>query len=277
MFGFLVSKCASNLNRGDNLSIRVRRRLLVCEKLPQRPRSSELGWQRSAARARGPPLRRLAATAGTPSHCKRVAVLVSGTGRSLENLLQQVKSGALERTQIVVVVASRTDCLAVERAAQWQVPTAVVVARAYADSDAFSDAISVVLDSYQVDLVVMAGFMHFYRIPTRYLNRVLNIHPALVPAFCGRGFYGDRVHQAVLDFGAKITGVTVHFADNEYDHGPIVLQRAVPVLDDDTVATLGARVFAEECRLLPEAIDLFCRDALVLDGRRVRIRHRQPV
>jgi formyltetrahydrofolate-dependent phosphoribosylglycinamide formyltransferase len=167
--------------------------------------------------------------------------------------------------------------LALERAALWQLPTAVVAARAYANSDQFSDAISVVLDSYQVDLVVMAGFMHFYRIPNRYLNRVLNIHPALVPAFCGQGFYGARVHQAVLDFGAKITGVTVHFADNEYDHGPIVLQRAVPVLEEDTADTLAARVFAEECRLLPEAIELFCRDALVVDGRRVRILHRQLV
>jgi len=179
--------------------------------------------------------------------------------------------------QIVVVVASRADCFALERAAQRHVPAEVVAARAFSDTDRFSEAITEVLVAYRVDLVVMAGFMHFYRIPPRYANRVLNIHPALLPAFCGRGFYGNRVHQAVLDFGAKVTGVTVHFADNEYDHGPIVLQSAVPVLDEDTVETLAARVFAEECRLLPEAVELFCQDALILDGRRVRIRQRQNV
>jgi phosphoribosylglycinamide formyltransferase-1 len=227
--------------------------------------------------------RRLYASAVRPSDAaaagrvKRVGVLVSGTGRSLENLLQRIHTGTLLGAQIAVVVASRADCFALERAAQRHVPAEVVAARAFSDTDRFSEAITEVLVAYRVDLVVMAGFMHFYRIPPRYANRVLNIHPALLPAFCGRGFYGNRVHQAVLDFGAKVTGVTVHFADNEYDHGPIVLQSAVPVLDEDTVETLAARVFAEECRLLPEAVELFCQDALILDGRRVRIRQRQNV
>ncbi|MBC7351484.1 MAG: phosphoribosylglycinamide formyltransferase, partial [Thermogutta sp.] len=102
-------------------------------------------------------------------------------------------------------------------------------------------------------------------------NRVVNIHPALIPAFCGQGFYGLRVHQAVLDYGAKITGCTVHFADNLYDHGPIILQRVVPVLDDDTPETLAARVFAEECKAYPEAITLIAEGRVQVEGRKVRI------
>jgi folate-dependent phosphoribosylglycinamide formyltransferase PurN len=123
----------------------------------------------------------------------------------------------------------------------------------------------------QADLVCMAGFLQLITIPEDFLGRVMNIHPALIPAFCGQGYYGHHVHEAVLAYGAKITGCTVHFADNEYDHGPIILQRAVPVLDDDTPDTLAGRVFEQECEAYPEAICLFAEGRLKIGDRRVRI------
>ena len=117
----------------------------------------------------------------------------------------------------------------------------------------------------------MAGFLQLVLIPEDFRNRVFNIHPALIPAFCGKGYYGHRVHEAVLASGAKVSGCTVHFADNEYDHGPIIVQRTVPVLDDDTAETLAQRVFVEECEAYPEAIRLFAEGRLRIEGKRVRI------
>ena len=118
----------------------------------------------------------------------------------------------------------------------------------------------------------MGGFLKRITIPEDFAHRVVNIHPALIPAFCGDGFYGHRVHEAVLEYGAKLSGCTVHFADNQYDHGPVILQRAVPVLDDDTPDTLAARVFAAECAAYPEAIGLIAAGRVAVEGRRVRIR-----
>jgi phosphoribosylglycinamide formyltransferase-1 len=120
-------------------------------------------------------------------------------------------------------------------------------------------------------LVCLAGFLQLISIPEDFQGRVMNIHPALIPAFCGKGFYGHHVHEAVLAYGVKITGCTVHFCDNQYDHGPIILQRAVPVLDDDTPDSLAARVFQQECEAYPEAIRLFAEGRLRIEGRRVRI------
>jgi folate-dependent phosphoribosylglycinamide formyltransferase PurN len=117
----------------------------------------------------------------------------------------------------------------------------------------------------------MAGFLQIITVPDDFANRVMNIHPALIPAFCGKGYYGHHVHEAALEYGAKISGCTVHFADNHYDHGPIILQRAVPVRDDDTPDSLAARIFEQECAAYPEAIRLFGEGRLRVDGRRVRI------
>ena len=122
-----------------------------------------------------------------------------------------------------------------------------------------------------VDLVVMGGFLKRLTIPDDFANRVINIHPALIPAFCGKGFYGHHVHEAVLEYGAKLSGCTVHFADNQYDHGPVILQKAVPVLDDDTPDTLAARVFEAECEAYPEALQLIAAGRVQVEGRRVRI------
>ena len=143
--------------------------------------------------------------------------------------------------------------------------------RDYDDLDAFNAAVNAVLLPYGVDLVVLAGFLSLYQPPPELAERVMNIHPALLPSFGGQGFYGDRVHRAVLASGVKVSGCTVHFADADYDRGPIILQTAVPVLEDDTVPSLAARVFAAECEAYPRAIQLYADGRLRREGRRVRV------
>ena len=138
--------------------------------------------------------------------------------------------------------------------------------------EAYSEAVFGACRAANADWVIMGGYLTHVLIPADFDNRVLNIHPALIPAFCGKGFYGHRVHEAVLEYGAKISGCTVHFVDNEYDHGPIILQRVVPVLDDDTPETLARRVFAAECEAYPEAIRLISGGRIKLAGRRVGMR-----
>ena len=200
----------------------------------------------------------------------RIAVLLSGTGRSLENLQQEITAGRLH-ADIAVVVSSKPEAYGLERAKAHGLDAVAVPRREHADLEAFNAAINAVLVPYDVDLVVLAGFLSLYQPLPAMAGRVMNIHPALLPAFGGKGFYGDRVHKAVLDSGVKVSGCTVHFADSQYDHGPIILQTAVPVLDDDTVPSLAARVFAAECEAYPRAIKLFGDDRLRLEGRRVRI------
>jgi len=200
----------------------------------------------------------------------RIAVLLSGTGRSLDNLQQEIAAGRLH-ADIAMVVSSKPEAYGLERAKAHGLDAVAVPRREHADLEAFNAAINAVLVPYDVDLVVLAGFLSLYQPLPALAGRVMNIHPALLPAFGGKGFYGDRVHQAVLDSGVKVSGCTVHFADSRYDHGPIILQTAVPVLDDDTVPSLAARVFAAECEAYPRAIQLFGDDRLRLEGRRVRI------
>lgn len=204
-----------------------------------------------------------------------LGVLLSGSGRTLENLQQAILAGTL-RARIAVVVSSRRDAYGLVRAEQHGLEAVAVPRRDYPDVAAFNQALNAVLTRYELDLIALAGFLSLYQPPTALAARVLNIHPALLPAFGGPGMYGARVHQAVLASGAKLTGCTVHFADAQYDHGPIILQEAVPVLDDDTVDTLAARVFAAECRLYPQAIQLFADDRLQVVGQRVRIRPAEP-
>jgi phosphoribosylglycinamide formyltransferase-1 len=122
------------------------------------------------------------------------------------------------------------------------------------------------------DLVILGGFLSLLQIPADYRGRVINVHPSLIPAFCGKGFYGSKVHEAVLEAGVKLTGCTVHFVDNDYDNGPIIVQRAVPVQHGDTADTLAARVYKEECRALPEAISLYAEGRLLIEGRRVQVK-----
>jgi len=198
------------------------------------------------------------------------AVLISGTGRSLLNLIERTRGGRLP-AEIRLVVSSRPDAPGLNYAREAGIPTEVVEASRAGTANEFSASIFSAVRAAGARLAVLAGFIKYLPIPGDFENRAINIHPALIPAFCGKGYYGKRVHEAVLRYGVKVSGCTVHFVDNEYDHGPIILQRPVPVLDDDTPDTLAARVFAEELEALPEAIALFADGRLKVDGRRVRI------
>jgi formyltetrahydrofolate-dependent phosphoribosylglycinamide formyltransferase len=184
---------------------------------------------------------------------RRIAVLVSGGGRSLENLCERIAAGELE-VEIALVLSDRPGVLALERAARHGLASAVVPRRACTSPADFSARVFAEVERSGAELVVLAGFLSLLPIPAAWKGRVLNIHPALLPAFGGKGFYGDRVHAAVLAAGVPVTGCTVHYVDDQYDHGPILLQRSVDVHAEDTVETLAARVFAEEKRALPEAI-----------------------
>ncbi|MFN3485699.1 MAG: phosphoribosylglycinamide formyltransferase [Planctomycetota bacterium] len=183
----------------------------------------------------------------------RLGVLISGGGRTLQNLIDRIRDGSL-CARIEVVVSSAPDAPGLERARRHGLPAEVVSRRDYPDPRRFSRAVTEVLERYPIDLVILAGFVHLYLFPPKWAGRVLNIHPALLPRFGGKGFYGRRVHEAVLRSGARESGCTVHFADEQYDHGPIILQKTVPVLPGDTPDTLAERVFQAECEAYPEAI-----------------------
>jgi phosphoribosylglycinamide formyltransferase-1 len=201
----------------------------------------------------------------------RLAVLISAGGTTLQNLIDRIAQGRLA-AQIGVVVSSNADAYGIERARRAGLPVGVVPYRDYPDAEQFSHRVFEQCRAAGVDLVCMAGFLRPLRIAPDFAGRVMNIHPALIPAFCGRGYYGLHVHRAVLQAGVKITGCTVHFADDEYDHGPIILQRAVAVEDDDTPESLAQRVFAVECEAYPTAIEWFAQGRLEVSGRRVRVR-----
>lgn len=198
----------------------------------------------------------------------RLAVCVSGGGTTLQNLIDQVATGSLA-AQIVLVIASRTGIGAIPRADRAGLPVVVVPRKARSLGD-FSREVFDAVRAAQADLVVLAGFLSLLEIPSPYQGKIINIHPSLLPAFGGKGFFGERVHQAVIDSGVKVSGCTVHFVDETYDTGPIILQRVVPVLDTDSAATLAARVGSAERQALPEAIQLYADGRLHLDGRRVR-------
>ena len=200
----------------------------------------------------------------------RIGVLLSGTGTSLENLCERIDAGEL-RARVVVVVSSRDEAPGLERARRRGIPAFAVPRRQYPEVKHFNDALHRTLEPFDPDLVLLLGFLSPFELRGRFEGRAINVHPALVPAFSGTGFYGARVHEAVLEAGVRVTGVTVHFVDEQYDHGPIIVQEAVPVLDDDTAETLAARVQAVERRLVPEAVRLYAAGRLRIEGRRVRI------
>lgn len=201
----------------------------------------------------------------------RLGVLLSGGGRTLLNILDEIAAGRLD-AEVAVVIASR-PCKGAERAEAANLNVHVVPFKEHPEPAAYSAAISELLDAAAVDLVCMAGFLSMWHVPPRYQGRVMNIHPALLPLFGGKGLYGDRVHQAVLASGAKVSGCTVHFVNNEYDAGPIILQRTVQVRDTDTPHDLAERVFEQECIAYPEAIRLFAAGRLSIDGPIVRVAH----
>jgi formyltetrahydrofolate-dependent phosphoribosylglycinamide formyltransferase len=199
----------------------------------------------------------------------RLGVLLSGGGRTFQNILDRAAAGRLD-VDPAVVVASR-ECRGLELARQAGVPAHLVVKKDFADVESYSRPITAILDGAGVDLVLMAGFLSFWRIPDHYAGRVVNIHPSLLPSFGGHGMFGHHVHEAVLAAGVKVSGCTVHFVTNEYDVGPIILQRPVPVLEGDTPDLLAARVFEQECEAMPEALQLLADGRVHVEGGVTRI------
>ena len=185
----------------------------------------------------------------------RIAVLLSGEGTSLENLFEHVERGELD-ARVTVVIASRAGAGGLERARRRGVPAFVVARKQYSDVGEFNDRIHEILARHELDVVALLGFLSRFEPRERYRRCTLNVHPALIPRHCGPGWYGHRVHEAVLAAGEQESGATVHFVDDQYDHGPILLQDRVPVLPDDTPDTLAARVQTLERRLVPEALRL---------------------
>ena len=182
-----------------------------------------------------------------------IAVLISGGGTTLKNLIERKKLAELP-VEFRLVVSSNPTAKGLALAQAESIPTAVIRRRDFCDGKSHSLAMFDAIRSSGARWVIMGGYLEHLLIPEDFENRVLNIHPSLIPAFCGKGMYGLRVHQAAIDFGVKISGCTVHFVDNQYDHGPILLQRACEVLEGDTAETLQKRVFELECEALPEAI-----------------------
>lgn len=200
----------------------------------------------------------------------RLAVFLSGSGTTLQNLLSRATRGDLP-AEVVCVASSKPGVKGLKIAEDVGIPTLVVDRQKCASLEEFCDRLFGFARKHEPDLVCLAGFLQLIHLPSDFQGKVMNIHPALIPAFCGKGYYGHHVHEAVIAAGVKLTGCTVHFADNEYDHGPIILQRAVPVLDADTPDSVAARVFEQECEAYPEAIRLFAEGRLKVEGRRVRV------
>jgi phosphoribosylglycinamide formyltransferase 1 len=205
----------------------------------------------------------------------RLAVLISGSGRTLKNFIELAAEGELP-VDIRLVISSASKAGGLKFAEEAGIPTLVVRRGDFQqgpDGDrAYGDAIFAACREAEVGYVAMAGFLKLAPVPEDFAGRVVNIHPALIPAFCGHGMYGHHVHQAVIDSGAKVTGCTVHFVDNEYDCGPIIWQQPVPVFDDDTADTLATRVFEAEKEAYPHVLRLLAAGRIQLDGRRVTIR-----
>jgi phosphoribosylglycinamide formyltransferase-1 len=199
-----------------------------------------------------------------------LAVLVSGGGTTLQNLIDLIAAGRLA-AKISLVIASKPGIKGIERAESAGIPTFLAPRSSFESLEAFSDYIFSLCSKSNVDLICLAGWLQLLRLPDEWLGKVMNIHPALLPGFGGKGMFGHRVHEAVIAAGSKVSGCTVHFVDNEYDAGPIILQRVCPVLPDDTADTLAARVFEEEKIAYPQAIEMFRNNRLKIDGRRVVI------
>ncbi|MBQ7968845.1 MAG: phosphoribosylglycinamide formyltransferase [Clostridia bacterium] len=203
---------------------------------------------------------------------KNIAVLVSGGGTNLQAIIDAHKSGKITNGNIALVLSSNPNAYALERASNNGIESCVITK---GDSrEAFSDAILAKLEEYDIDIIVLAGFMHILsgKIIEKYTNKILNVHPALIPSFCGEGFYGLRVHKAALEKGVKVTGATVHFVNEIADGGPIILQKAVYIEEDDTPETLQKRVMENaEWEILPRALDLLCNEKIVVENNIVKI------
>jgi len=204
----------------------------------------------------------------------RIAVFVSGGGTNLQALIDAQNNHQLGNGKITLVVSSKSDVYALERAKNNAIPTVVLPRKEYDSIAAYSRALVEAVRAADIDLIVLAGFMTIFdeQVYESFPNRILNVHPALIPSFCGKGYYGLRVHEAALEKGVKVSGATVHIVTPECDAGPIVLQKAVEVLDNDTPESLQKRIMEQaEWKILPEAVRLFCENRITVENNKVRI------
>lgn len=204
-----------------------------------------------------------------------IGVMVSGGGTNLQAILDRIDDGYLKNCRVVTVVGSRDGIFALERAKNKGIPTAVISRKSFQNAEDYDKVLIAHMKKYNVQLVVLAGFLSLLGdgFVKTYENAIINIHPSLIPAFCGKGYYGIIPHQKALEYGVKIVGATVHFVESEYDSGPIIIQKAVEVLPEDTPETLQQRVMEQvEWIILPEAIRLFSERKLLVKGRKVIIK-----
>ncbi|MDF1495789.1 phosphoribosylglycinamide formyltransferase [Caproiciproducens sp. CPB-2] len=202
-----------------------------------------------------------------------IAVLVSGGGTNLQALIDARNRSELSGGKLALVISGRADAFALQRAEKAGIPTEILLRKSFAAQEDYDRSLLEILSRYEIDLVVLAGFMTIIseKVVRHYENRIINVHPALIPSFCGEGFYGLKVHEAALAKGVRVTGATVHFVNEVCDGGPIILQKAVEVLPGDTPEILQRRVMEQaEWKLLPKAVSLFCEGRIeVADGRTV--------
>ena len=205
----------------------------------------------------------------------KIAVLVSGGGTNLQALIDAQNSGIIQNGEIVLVISNKEGAYALERAKKASIETKTVLRAELGSSDAFEEKIISLIDERNIDIIVLAGFMSILseNFTKHYSERIINVHPSLIPSFCGEGYYGLRVHEAALRYGVKLSGATVHFVSEECDGGPIIAQKSVAVHEDDTPETLQKRIMEEaEWKLLPQAVALFCQGRITVEGRKVIIK-----
>ena len=201
-----------------------------------------------------------------------IAVFVSGGGTNLQGIIDNINTGFIKNARIALVISNKKDAYALERASSNNIPTETISKKDFESLDIYCDTLLKTLAKYKVDLIVLAGYLVIMpeTIIKEYRNRIINVHPSLIPSFCGKGYYGLKVHEAVLERGSKITGATVHFVDEGTDTGPIILQKAVEVLEDDTPKSLQSRVMEEaEWKILPEAINLIANNKINIKDKKV--------
>ncbi len=203
---------------------------------------------------------------------KQFCVLVSGGGTNLQRLIDECENGSIP-AGICAVISSKKGVYALERAAKHNIPAVTVARKDYGSKEEYDKALLSAIDNTKPDFLVLAGYINILSpgIIKKYQNKIINIHPALIPSFCGKGYYGVKVHQAALEYGVKVSGATVHFVDEGTDTGPIIFQKSVPVYQDDTPETLQQRVLEVEHELLPRAVKLLAADRIFVRGRRVSI------
>ncbi|OHB61982.1 MAG: phosphoribosylglycinamide formyltransferase [Planctomycetes bacterium RBG_13_46_10] len=201
----------------------------------------------------------------------RLGILISGSGRTMINIFELIKQKQLN-AEIAIVISSRSDTAGVEKAKAAKLPMEIIKKKDFDDIGSFSEQLTKALLAAKVDLVIQAGWLCLWKIPPELENLVMNIHPALLPGFGGKGMWGHHVHEAVLKAGCKVSGCTVHFCTNEYDKGPIIIQRCCPVMEGDNPDTLAARVFEQECIAYPEAIRLFSQGKISVKDSRTFIK-----